>query len=323
MPRQSAVYEVLIASPSDVLTERRVLAEVLEDWNSAHSRSRAISLQALRWELDGVPASGARPQEILNKQLVENADILMAVFGARLGTPTGQAASGTVEEIEHFRRQGKPVLLYFSEADIPHNHDAEQFRLLAEYRKSLEVHTFYQTFRDVEELRRRATRDLAHTINTLALGPTKPIREKAATNQSEFASVSLQAQNQGMIPSTTVKVVRVYGTIENHSASKRIREYSCTLSIPKCCLTFNTAIYPAEVESRDMDYRKFRHTEAHHSRVSIHPGDRFQIIAVEMAVGHLAQEDREKCVKMDVIADATADGEALQARKTVAELMGI
>ena len=95
MPRQSAVYEVLIASPSDVLTERRVLAEVLEDWNSAHSRSRAISLQALRWELDGVPASGARPQEILNKQLVENTDIPMAVFGARLGTPTGQAASGT------------------------------------------------------------------------------------------------------------------------------------------------------------------------------------------------------------------------------------
>jgi hypothetical protein len=323
MPRQSAVYEVLIASPSDVLTERRVLAEVLEDWNSANSRSRAMSLQALRWELDGVPASGARPQEILNKQLVENADILIAVFGARLGTPTGQAASGTVEEIEHFRSQGKPVLLYFSEADIPHNHDAEQFRLLTEYRKKLEVDTLYQTFNGVENLRRRATRDLAHTINTLALGPTGPIREKTATNKSQYASVLLQAQSQGVIPTTSIKLVRVYGTIENHSSSKRIREYSCTLSVPKCCLTFNSAMYPSEVESRDANYRKFRHTEVHHRSVSIHQGDRFQVIAVEIAVGHLSQLDREKCLRMDIIGDATVDDEALQARKTVAELMGI
>ena len=64
MPRQSTVYEVLIASPSDVGRERTVLAEVLEDWNSANSRTPNTSLQALRWELDGVPASGHRPQQM-------------------------------------------------------------------------------------------------------------------------------------------------------------------------------------------------------------------------------------------------------------------
>src|ERR1700730_982987 len=58
MPRQSTVYEVLIASPSDVVKERAVIAQVLEDWNSANSRSQNLSLQALRWELDAVPSTG-------------------------------------------------------------------------------------------------------------------------------------------------------------------------------------------------------------------------------------------------------------------------
>jgi hypothetical protein len=70
MPRSSVVYEILIASPSDVVNERGMLADVIADWNSSHSRTRAISLQALRWELDATPGIGERPQDLLNKHLV-------------------------------------------------------------------------------------------------------------------------------------------------------------------------------------------------------------------------------------------------------------
>jgi len=188
MPRRSLVYEVLIASPSDVKKERAVLAEVLEDWNSGHSRSRGISLQALGWELDAVPASGGRPQEILNRQLVENGDILLAVFWTRLGTPTGKALSGTVEEIEHFRRQGKRVLLYFSEADIPHDHDAEQLRLVKDYRKSVESDTLYKTFKGTEDLRRQATRDLARIINELVTNAPQGAREPPSGAKEQVGS---------------------------------------------------------------------------------------------------------------------------------------
>lgn len=70
MSRQSTVYEVLIASPSDVVEERVVIAEVLEDWNSANSRSQNISLQALRWELDAVPSTATgRNRSSLNSSL--------------------------------------------------------------------------------------------------------------------------------------------------------------------------------------------------------------------------------------------------------------
>jgi len=57
---------------------------------------------------------GDRPQAILNKQLGEISNILIGIFWTRLGTHTGQAESGTVEEIEEFMKAGKPVLLYFS-----------------------------------------------------------------------------------------------------------------------------------------------------------------------------------------------------------------
>lgn len=48
MPRQSLVFEVVIASPSDVVSERKLLTEVVEDWNSANSRSAAATLVPLR-----------------------------------------------------------------------------------------------------------------------------------------------------------------------------------------------------------------------------------------------------------------------------------
>ncbi|MFO7659441.1 MAG: hypothetical protein R6V77_00850 [Candidatus Cloacimonadaceae bacterium] len=52
----------------------------------------------------------------MNQQLVKSCDLVIGAFWTKLGTPTGKAESGTAEEIEQFRAEGKPVLLYFSSA---------------------------------------------------------------------------------------------------------------------------------------------------------------------------------------------------------------
>jgi len=57
-----------------------------------------------------------RPQAILNRQIVDSGHLLIGIFGNRLGTPTGKAQSGTIEEIEEFRKTGRYVALYFSSA---------------------------------------------------------------------------------------------------------------------------------------------------------------------------------------------------------------
>ncbi|MGH9717746.1 MAG: hypothetical protein ACRD4R_13605 [Candidatus Acidiferrales bacterium] len=321
MPRQSNVYEVLIASPSDVHAERTVLTEVIEDWNSANSRARSVSLQAVRWELDSFPESGGRPQELINKQIVESADVLIAVFWSRLGTPTGDAASGTVEEIEHFREKGKPVLLYFSEADVPRNHDQDQLRDLRDYQMRVEVHTRYGTFRGAEALRRTAARDLARLMNELAPGSEFGFEAQLKAQKVPGVKLVFQTQGQPVMPGTSVKPVRVFATIENASTTRRVREYAATLSVPRCCLGFQNSVYPAEVESRDPNYRKLRHTERDWGNRPIFPGDHLQVISVDVAVGHLSAGQRETCLGEELIGDLVADGEAYQARATLSELL--
>jgi hypothetical protein len=165
------IYEVLIASPGDVPNERRVLAEVIEDWNAAHAKAMNCSLQARRWELDAIPEMGETPQGIINRQLVDDADLLFAVFGNRLGSPTGVAASGTAEEIERLRETRKPVLVYFSQAPLPRNHDADELRRLNEYKEKLKEEGLYCEFSDLEDLRRKASRHLAARMNSLMSKP--------------------------------------------------------------------------------------------------------------------------------------------------------
>lgn len=70
---------------------------------------------------------GDRPQAIINKQLLEQSDLLVAVFWTRLGSPTGATNSGTVEEIEEHLAAKKPTMLYFSSAPVrPDSVDNEQ-----------------------------------------------------------------------------------------------------------------------------------------------------------------------------------------------------
>lgn len=186
MPRSSDILDVLIASPSDVTRERDILTEVILDWNSAHSRAVGVTLSAVRWETNAVPATGDRPQGLLNKQIVEGADIVLGVFWYRLGTPTGLAPSGTAEEIEIMRKKGKRVLLYFSEAPIPHNHDPEQLSALKRYRNSMEKNTLYWTFSSPDELRRLASKHLAAVINETI--PTVLSSRLSGTNLAESST---------------------------------------------------------------------------------------------------------------------------------------
>jgi diguanylate cyclase (GGDEF)-like protein len=150
-----------------------------------------------------------------------------------------------------------------------------------------------------------------------------PIQPRAATKpKNELFRVSFQTQSQGILPTTSVKVMRVFGLIENVSPSRRIREYGCILSVPACCLTYNTAVYPSELKPRLDGYRSFRHTEKNFTGVPIHQGDRLQIISVDIAIDHLSESERQKCLKMEVIVTAEGDDESAETRKTVAQLMG-
>src|SRR3712207_6067022 len=99
MPYPAFVYRVLIASPSDLSEERDQLRQVVYYWNTDNSKPMQIATLPVMWETDSFPAVGERTQAILNEQLAD-CDILIGAFWMRIGSPTGVAESGTVEEIE-------------------------------------------------------------------------------------------------------------------------------------------------------------------------------------------------------------------------------
>jgi hypothetical protein len=115
MAYDSRVYRILIASPSDVAEEREAAVKVIQDWNDLHSASRQITLLPLRWETHTAPEYGTRPQEVVNRMVVDDCDLVVGIFWTRIGSPTGVADSGTLEEIERVGKAQKPIMLYFFE----------------------------------------------------------------------------------------------------------------------------------------------------------------------------------------------------------------
>src|SRR5262249_23074508 len=144
----------------DVADERDAVTNAVQSWNAAHYKETGIILNPIRWETHTYPASGDRPQAIINKQIVAEADLLIGIFGIRLGTPTGQAASGTIEEIEKFRNSGKHVALYFSSAAVPRTADREQLRALEQYQQERQKDTLYFTFATPDDLYKQVAQHL-------------------------------------------------------------------------------------------------------------------------------------------------------------------
>jgi hypothetical protein len=188
MSYAATVYRVLIASPGDVQAERDAIRDLVYQWNDVHSPSTGVVLLPVLWETHAVPQMGDIPQSIINKQLVENTDLLLGVFWTKLGTRTVQAESGTAEEIEAFRRQGKSVLLYFSSAPVVLGSiDVQQWQRLQEYKESLQSEGLLGEYSTIDELRIRIDRHLIETVNQMGNRPV-PVAADTSSERDELNS---------------------------------------------------------------------------------------------------------------------------------------
>jgi hypothetical protein len=168
MATRSVVYRVLIASPSDLATERKVVTEVIHEWNVQNAAAESVVLLPVKWETHAWPQTGMRPQEAINQQLVGSSDILIGLFWTRLGTSTGVAESGTVEEIDQFVAAGKPAMLYRSNREIdPSKIDIEQFQRLRDFTEATQKKALFGKFSTPDELRHVLLRHLSNCIRSL------------------------------------------------------------------------------------------------------------------------------------------------------------
>lgn len=166
MPYQATVFRVMIASPSDVAKERNLVRDVLAEWNSVNSDHRSIVLLPRSWETHATPTMGERPQAVINREVLRDSDLLIGVFWTRIGTSTGEYASGSVEEIEEHMAANKPTMLYFSSVPVrPDSVDPTQYGELARFKDSCRSRGIYEEFSTLQEFRDNLYHQLQLKLN--------------------------------------------------------------------------------------------------------------------------------------------------------------
>ena len=198
MAYEAKVFRILIASPSDVVDERDIAVKTIQEWNDLNSPERRIVMLPLRWETHSAPEYGTRPQEVINRLVVDHCDLVIGIFWTRVGTPTGVAESGTLEEIERVANQGKPVMLYFSQVrQDPNNIDLAQLAKLRDFRQKVLPKALVESFTSQIEFRDKLAKQLEIQLRTLVAGETTGDPDSAMPSRTSDISLEFYDTKTG------------------------------------------------------------------------------------------------------------------------------
>ena len=205
MPYNATVYKIMIASPGDVEKEKQIIRDVINEWNVIHSFDRQIVLLPVAWDTHSTPTMGDRPQAIINKKVLADADLLIAVFWTRIGTPTGKAQSGTVEEINEHVGAKKPAMIYFSNSPIPQDsYYEEQINAVREFKKQCINDGLIQTYDSTDDFEKKLQRQLASkVIEKFVFNESIPDNKNSIINKQVMTYDSLSEDAKTLLIATT------------------------------------------------------------------------------------------------------------------------
>jgi hypothetical protein len=166
MKPQLSLVKLAFCGPGDVKREIGIAQEVVTEWNLQHGEASGFWIKHQHWTTDSHPDLCDRPQGVINRQVIDDADIIVAIFWSRFGTPTGVADSGTQEEIRRGVLLGRRVMVYFSDLEpIPSTADRQQLDHLWDFRQELQSTGLCWRFSSRDQFRRDFARHLALKLN--------------------------------------------------------------------------------------------------------------------------------------------------------------
>lgn len=223
------LYNVFIASPSDVTWGRAQIRQIVHAWNEIHAKHRKAVLLPVGWESSSAPNMGKPAQELINEKLLIEADLLVGVFWTKLGTPTVEYDSGTVEEIERHIQAGKPTLLYFSDEPVALSSvNRDEYDRLVKFKDACRTRGQYHTFDTAAQFSDDFSRHLAMHLNDLtgqglvaseSIPATPSIPQLSSEAKTLLNEASKDAQG-------TVLVVRHMGGTDIQTNGKNLIESS-------------------------------------------------------------------------------------------------
>lgn len=230
MSYTAKAFNVMVASPGDVASERSIVRDVVYEWNAVHSARRSIVLLPIGWESHSSPEMGAKPQAIINNQVLDKCDLMVGVFWTRLGTETDEYSSGTVEEIERHVAAGKPAMLYFSSQPVAMDTaDLDQVAKLKAFKESCKSKGLYEGYDSHADFRSKFYRHLQLKVNDHPLfnahqasDNAEFVAEAASNLPTLTAEARVLLKEASLDPHGTILYVRYIGGTDIQTNGKNV-----------------------------------------------------------------------------------------------------
>ena len=203
-PTVRKILTVFLASPSDLVEERKVARKVVETINRIVSLSIGWQIDLRGWE-DTLPNSG-RPQSHINKD-VESCDLFIGMLWGRWGTSTGQYSSGFEEEFELAKKmyrnnQSPHIWLVFKEEQYDQLQCSkkeqkkvlDERRRISEFRKNLidSKEFYFKTFNNIN--------DWEYTLLEWLLKYVLDLSQSTLENEQSESSLQLSLPSENQAP---------------------------------------------------------------------------------------------------------------------------
>jgi hypothetical protein len=165
-----------------------------------NSKKERIVFLPLDWNTHAGAMLSGNAQDIINKLVLDRADIVIAIFKGSIGTRTKRARGGTVEEIKtHHQRRGS-VMLYFC-TDVP-NIDLDQKRELEILRKWAADEGLYGSYKTVEDFAEELAKDLQVNLDGGFLDHLLPVGHIARRGRSGAGAKPLSPRAHKLLKRT-------------------------------------------------------------------------------------------------------------------------
>lgn len=161
-------YFLMISCPGDVILERKLLKDCVDNINNERTDDAWVELQY--WVTDTSSDASTPAQESINEQIVNECDGLIAIFNSRLGTPVHTYKCGTDEEISLMLKANKHVSLLFNTKptiDLSNPTCIDQITKLQEYKMEQSEKAYYREFSDPESFMVLARREILMWLRSI------------------------------------------------------------------------------------------------------------------------------------------------------------
>jgi hypothetical protein len=198
MSKSKVEISVFVAYSGEMIDELKLIEEIATEINDTYGGLTNLFFKIETWKKAVAPGVDAYPQNVINRQIEDKYDVVIALFGSKLGTPTKNFRSGTVEElntaIKGYKAKGRPkdIFVYFRNELVSIQQIAIlQLQEVLEYKAELSLEgVLYSEYKSKEEFSGFIRNHLFKVVRDMLSGETIPNRnflfELGATAKEEI-----------------------------------------------------------------------------------------------------------------------------------------